>query len=59
MGRHPFSRLQGTHPLHWFFTSEFTMPEEESEEEEVDPAEIDQELEELQKDLEDQGPVLE
>jgi len=35
------------------------MPEEESEEEEVDPAEIDQELEELQKDLEDQGPVLE
>ena len=42
-----------------FFTSEFTTLEEESEEEEVNPAEIDQELEELQKDLEDQGPVLE
>ena len=43
----------------WFFTSEFVAPEEESEEE-VDPEEIDQELEELQKDLEEQeGPAPE
>jgi len=42
-----------------FFTSKFATPEEESEEEEVNPAEIDQELEELQKDLEDQGPAPE
>jgi len=36
-----------------FFTSEFVVLEEESEEE-VDPEEIDQELGELQKDLEEQ-----
>ena len=42
-----------------FFTSEFTMSEEESEEE-VDLEEIDQELEGLQRDLEEQeGPALE
>jgi len=42
-----------------FFTSEFVMLEEESEEE-VDPEEIDQELGELQKVLEEQeGPVPE
>jgi len=42
-----------------FFTSEFTVSEEESEGE-VNPEEIDQELEELQKDLEEQeGPVPE
>jgi len=42
-----------------FFTSDFVVPEEESEEE-VDPEEIDQELEELQKDLEEQeGPAPE
>jgi len=47
----------------WFFTSEFVMSEEESEEEvdlEVDLEEIDQELGELQKDLEEQeGPAPE
>jgi len=43
----------------WFSMSEFVMLEEESEEE-VDPEEIDQELEELQKVLEEQeGPVPE
>ena len=42
-----------------FFTLDFVVLEEESEEE-VDPEEIDQELEELQKDLEEQeGPALE
>ena len=42
-----------------FFTSEFITPEEESEGE-VNPEEIDQELEELQKNLEEQeGPALE
>jgi len=40
-----------------FFTSEFIVSEEESEGE-VDPEEINQELEELQKDLEEQeGPA--
>jgi len=43
----------------WFFTSEFIVSEEESEEE-VNPEEIDQELEGLQRDLEEQeGPALE
>jgi len=42
-----------------FFTSEFVASEEESEGE-VDPEEINLELEELQKDLEEQeGPPLE
>jgi len=42
-----------------FFTLEFVVSEEESEEE-VDPEEIDQELEGLQRDLEEQeGPVPE
>jgi len=41
-----------------FFTSEFVVSEEESKE--VDPEEIDQELGELQKDLEEQeGPAPE
>jgi len=40
-----------------FFTSEFVTPKEESEEE-VDAEEINQELEELQKDLEEnEGPA--
>ena len=43
----------------WFFMLYFVMLEEESEEE-VNPEEIDQELEELQKDLEEQeGPAPE
>jgi len=43
----------------WFFTLEFVASEEESEGE-ADPEEIDQELEELQKDLEKQeGPAPE
>jgi len=42
-----------------FFTLEFVVSEEESEEE-VDPEEIDQELEGLQRDLEEQeGPAPE